>query len=71
MIYVLTYCKIMPGTPMGYISDLLENASIDLNKAERMFNSMPMDKEYFRKEIWAINEIDGRRKLMKEQRFNG
>ena len=71
MIYVLTYSKIMPGTPNGYISDLLENAFTDPKKAEKAYNNMPLNSEYFRKEMWTINSDNGTRKLLKENRFNG
>ena len=70
MVYVLTYSMIMPGTPNGYIGDLFENAYSDMSKAERAFNSMMLNKEYFRKELWVI-ESNGLRKLMKEKRFDG
>ena len=70
MVYVLTYSMIMPGTPKGYISDLFENAYTEMGKAERAFNSMLLNREYFRKEHWVI-ESNGLRKLLKEKRFDG
>ena len=70
MVYVLTYCMLMPGTPTGYVSDLFENAFTEMGKAERAYNSMLLNKEYFRKALWVI-ESNGLRKLLKEKRFNG
>ena len=70
-IYALTYAKIIPGTSTGFISDLLENATVDPNKAEKLFDNMSLNKEYFRKEMWLINSDNGTRKLLKEKRFNG
>ena len=70
MIYILTYSMLMPGTPTGYISDLFEDAFTDVVKAERAFKTLQLNKEYFRKELW-VKEPGGRRKLLKEERYNG
>lgn len=70
MVYVLTYSKVMPGTPTGYVSDLLEDWFDNPRDAEKKFNNMPLSSEYFRKEMWA-KDSSGVRKLLKEKRFNG
>ncbi len=70
MLYVLTYSKIMPGTPEGYVSDLLEDWFDNSRDAEKRFNNMPLSPEYFRKEIW-VKDASGARKLLKEERFSG
>ena len=67
-IYVITCTKISPGESVGYIGDLLENASTDISVAEELFKNLVLNKEYFRKELWVI-EPGGRRKLLKEERF--
>ena len=69
MIYVLTYTMICPGTALGQISGLFENAFTDLMRAEKAFNDMNLNHEYFRKELWVI-EPGGKRKLLKEKKFN-
>ena len=70
MIYVLTYSKIVPGTPEGHVSDLLEDWFDNARDAEKKFNNMPLSPEYFRKEMWVKNS-NGVRKLLKEERFSG
>lgn len=70
MVYVLTYSKVMPGTPTGYVSDLLEDMFDNPRDAEKKFNNMQLTPEYFRKEMW-VKESNGTRKLLKEKRFNG
>lgn len=70
MIYILTYSMIMPGTPSGYVSDLFEDAFVDLKKAEKAFDNLVINREFFRKELW-IKEPNGSRKLLKETRFRG
>ncbi len=67
-IYVITYTMIMPGTPEGCVSDLFEFASTDLNKAEKFFKDLVLTQTYIRKEMWLIR-ADGRRTLMKEERW--
>ena len=68
MIYVLTLTKIAPGEPTGMISDLFENAFLDSGKADKAFDSMPLSREYIRKELWTIDS-PGKRRLIKEERF--
>ena len=68
MIYVLTYSKLLPADPSGEINGLFEYAFSNLATAEKYFKSMKLTKEYFRKEMWAIDN-SGQRKLIKEERF--
>lgn len=68
MIYILTYCKLMPGTPQGSISDLFEDAFTDVAQAERAFNNLVLTREYYRKELW-VKEPNGRRRLLKEEKY--
>ena len=70
MIYVLTYTMICPGTALGQISGLFENAFTDVVRAEKAFKDMKLTREYFRKELWVI-EPGGKRKLLKEDKFVG
>ena len=70
MIYILVYAKLMPGTPSGCISDLFEDAFLDMKTAEKAFKNLILTNEYFRKELW-VKENNGRRKCLKEERFNG
>ena len=69
-IYVLTLTKVCPGEPTGFISDLWEDCWTDRSEAERAFKKMPLDKTYFRKELW-IKEPTGRRMLLMEEKFSG
>lgn len=69
MIYVITYSKIAPGEPDGTISDLFENAYTDRYRAHKAFDDLELTPEYFRKELWVI-EQGGKRQLLKEKRFN-
>ena len=68
MIYVLTYSKLMPGTPEGFISDLFEDAFTDSVQAEKAFKNLVLTPEYFRKELW-VREPGGRRRLLKEEKY--
>ena len=68
MIYILTYSMLMPGTSTGYVSDLFENAFTDSVQAEKKYQSMPLTREYFRKELWVI-EPGGKRRLLKHDKF--
>lgn len=68
MIYILTYSKLAPGEPTGYISDLWEDAWTDRVAAEKAFKSKVLTREYFRKELW-VKEPGGRRTLMMEERY--
>ena len=68
MIYILTYSKLMPGTPEGCISDLFEDAFTDSVRAEKAFNNLVLTKEFFRKELW-VKEPGGRRRLLKEEKY--
>jgi hypothetical protein len=68
IVYAVTYSKLMPGTPEGYISDLLEYAFTDISKAEKHFEDLVLTPEYFRKELWACNN-NGSRRLIKEKHY--
>lgn len=68
MIYIITYSMTMPGTQLGYVSDLFENAFTDSVQAYRCFDNLVLTKEYFRKELW-VKEPGGGRKLLKEERY--
>ena len=70
MIYVLTYAMLMPGTELGYISDLYEDAFLEAGKAERAFQNLKLTQEYFRKELW-VKDSTGKRRLLKEERYKG
>ena len=70
MIYVLTYSIICPGASNGCINDLFENAFTDIVRAEKEFNDMTMNREYYRKELWVI-EPGGKRRMLKEEKFVG
>jgi hypothetical protein len=67
-VYILVYSKIVPGTAEGSISLLLEDATTDINEAEKIFKEAPLTQEYFRKELW-VRDPSGRRRLLKEQRY--
>ena len=69
-IYVLTLTKVCPGEPTGFISDLWEDCWTDRTEAEKAFKRMPLDKTYYRKELW-IKEPTGRRMLLMEEKFSG
>ncbi len=68
VIYVLTYAMICPGTALGQISGLFENAFTDIKRAEKEFDNLELTGEYFRKELWVI-EPGGKRKLLKHDKF--
>ena len=70
MIYILTYSMIMPETPTGQISGLFEDAFSEAQKAERAFNNLVLTPEFFRKELWTKDD-NGRKKMLKEKRFDG
>lgn len=70
MIYWISYSKIMPGTPEGMISGLLEDVFTDSVKAEKTFKDLKLTPEYFRKELW-VKEPGGRKRMIKYEKYNG
>ena len=68
MIYVMCYAMQSPGSPGGIISGLFENAFENGDVAQKYFKSMPLSREYPRKELWTI-EPNGRRVMLKEERY--
>ena len=67
MIYYILCTAIMPGTPLGQISDLLEDVFIDREKAESYFDDLVLDEKTICKELW-VKESSGKRKLIKTER---
>ena len=68
MIYILTLSKICPGEPVGFITDLFEDAFLDLNEAEEAFKNLPLSPLFFKKELWCKNQ-NGKRVPLKEEQY--
>ena len=69
--YAITLTKITPGEPTGQISDLLEDFGFtSIQEAERRFKSIPLNREYIRKELWEKNTDTKIKRVVHEERFN-
>ena len=68
-IYILLYTKLAPETKEGRTSGLWEDATDDRTEAEELFRNLPLNHEYYRKELW-LKEPNGTRSLLMEEKFD-
>lgn len=68
-IYILLYTKLAPETKDGHTSGLWEDVTDDRSEAEELFRNLPLNNEYYRKELW-LKEPNGTRSLLMEEKFD-